>query len=326
MGTSNKTENGVGGKENGKTSDITSPIAAALLSSTNKPNGSAPNNGTSDNRTIKDNSSGLPNSINLLANNLKTAQTLLTALSKNLPPGSTLPANVKSLAAKVLASPIRPQGSVATAPVPRGIVTATTVPRGTVPVVHQQQTQPQTALAKQQISGNSVQSRPTVTTHSSAVSQSMATPTASVTIAPTGSNSNSSQPSSAPNVLSQKAARDLHAQLVALQHSAGTQQLSPELLAQVHSLLNLSSSLVYTADTGSEEGDGTAHLESDISATQATSLSTSPRSTGEPGMNVAVELAPVLSSPESGVSSNPGSKRPAVGGSTVSKRLKMLDS
>ena len=44
------------------------------------------------------------------------------------------------------------------------------------------------------------------------------------------------------------------------------------------------------------------------------------------GMNVAVELAPVLSSPESGVSSNPGSKRPAVGGSTVSKRLKMLDS
>lgn len=178
---------------------------------------------------------------------------------------------------------ILPTGSVATAPVPRGIVTATTVPRGTVPVVHQQQTQPQTALAKQQISGNSVQSRPTVTTHSSAVSQSMATPTASVTIAPTGSNSNSSQPSSAPNVLSQKAARDLHAQLVALQHSAGTQQLSPELLAQVHSLLNLSSSLVYTADTGSEEGDGTAHLESDISATQATSLSTSPRSTGEPG-------------------------------------------
>ena len=44
------------------------------------------------------------------------------------------------------------------------------------------------------------------------------------------------------------------------------------------------------------------------------------------GMNVAVELAPVLSSPESGTSSNPGSKRPAVGGSTVSKRLKMSDS
>ena len=57
-----------------------------------------------------DNSAGLPNSINLLASNLKTAQTLLTALSKNLPPGSTFPANVKSLAAKVLASPIRPQG------------------------------------------------------------------------------------------------------------------------------------------------------------------------------------------------------------------------
>ena len=43
------------------------------------------------------------------------------------------------------------------------------------------------------------------------------------------------------------------------------------------------------------------------------------------GMNVAVELAPVLSSPESGSSSNPGSKRPAVGGNLVSKRLKMSD-
>ena len=43
------------------------------------------------------------------------------------------------------------------------------------------------------------------------------------------------------------------------------------------------------------------------------------------GMNVAVELAPVLSSPESGSSSNPGSKRPAIGGSAVSKRLKMSD-
>ena len=50
---SNKTESGVVGKENGKTSEITSPIATALLSSTNKPNASAPNNGASENRTIK---------------------------------------------------------------------------------------------------------------------------------------------------------------------------------------------------------------------------------------------------------------------------------
>ena len=161
-------------------------------------------------------------------------------------------------------------------------MTATTVPRGTVSV-HSQQPQPQTALTKQQISSNSAQSKPTVATHPSSISQSLATPTASVTIAPIGSTNSSLQPSSAPNVLSQKAARDLHAQLVALQHSAGTQQLSPELLAQVHSLLNLSSSLVHTADAGCEEGDGSVHIESDTSLSQATSLTTSPRSTSEPG-------------------------------------------
>ena len=172
---------------------------------------------------------------------------------------------------------------VASAPVPRGIVTATTVSRGTVPVVHQQQQQPQTAPLKQQISSNPVPSKPNVATHPSSVSQSVATPTASVTIAATPSTNGGSLAASAPNVLSQKAARDLHAQLVALQNSAGTQQLSPELLAQVHSLLNLSSSLVHTADSGGDEGDGVPQLDNDILATQGTSLSTSPRCASEPG-------------------------------------------
>ena len=169
--------------------------------------------------------------------------------------------------------------SVAAAPVPRGIVTATTVPRGTVPVVHQQQ--PPAAPIKPQISSHPV---PSKAIHPSPVSHSVATPTSSVTIATaTSTSGGGSQPASVPNVLSQKAARDLHAQLVALQHSAGTQQLSPELLAQVHSLLNLSSSLVHTSDSGCEEGDGTPQLDADISATQATSLTTSPRCVGEPG-------------------------------------------
>ena len=56
----------------------------------------------------------LPNSLNLLASNLsnlKSAQTLLTALQKNLPSNSNFSANVKSLAARVLASPLRPTQS-----------------------------------------------------------------------------------------------------------------------------------------------------------------------------------------------------------------------
>ena len=45
--------------------------------------------------------------ISLLASNLKNTQTLLTALQKSLPPNSNLPANIKSLAQRVLqASPI----------------------------------------------------------------------------------------------------------------------------------------------------------------------------------------------------------------------------
>lgn len=46
----------------------------------------------------------LSNSLNLLsvASNLKNAQTLLSTLQKNLPPNANLPANIKSLAARVL--------------------------------------------------------------------------------------------------------------------------------------------------------------------------------------------------------------------------------
>ncbi len=57
----------------------------------------------------------------------KSAQSLLSALQKTA--GGNLPANVKSLAARVLASPLRAQISGTTPPqsVPRGIVTATTV-------------------------------------------------------------------------------------------------------------------------------------------------------------------------------------------------------
>ena len=46
----------------------------------------------------------LSNSLNLLsvASNLKNAQTLLSTLQKNLPANANLPANIKSLAARVL--------------------------------------------------------------------------------------------------------------------------------------------------------------------------------------------------------------------------------
>ena len=47
-------------------------------------------------------------SFNVLANNIRTTQNLLTALAKNLPTNSNNP-QVRSLAARVLASPLRPQ-------------------------------------------------------------------------------------------------------------------------------------------------------------------------------------------------------------------------
>ena len=50
---SNRVDSGVGGKEHGKTSEITSSIAAALLSTANKPNGSAPAANNTENRTVK---------------------------------------------------------------------------------------------------------------------------------------------------------------------------------------------------------------------------------------------------------------------------------
>ena len=57
----------------------------------------------------------LSNSLNLLsvASNLKNAQTLLSTLQKNLPPNANLPANIKSLAARVL----RAQGEYVSATV-----------------------------------------------------------------------------------------------------------------------------------------------------------------------------------------------------------------
>ena len=47
-----------------------------------------------------------PSSINVLANNIRTTQNLLNALAKNLPTNTTNP-QVRSLAARVLASPLR---------------------------------------------------------------------------------------------------------------------------------------------------------------------------------------------------------------------------
>lgn len=42
--------------------------------------------------------------ISILASNLKSTQNLLTALQKSLPPNANLPANIKTLAQRVLAS------------------------------------------------------------------------------------------------------------------------------------------------------------------------------------------------------------------------------
>lgn len=50
------------------------------------------------------------NSFNILANNIRTTQNLLSALAKNLP--STTNNQMRAIAARVLASPVRPQGSV----------------------------------------------------------------------------------------------------------------------------------------------------------------------------------------------------------------------
>ncbi len=44
--------------------------------------------------------------ISLLASNLKSTQNLLTALQKSLPPNANLPANIKTLAQRVLANPL----------------------------------------------------------------------------------------------------------------------------------------------------------------------------------------------------------------------------
>lgn len=71
--------------------------------------------------------------INLLASNIKSTQSLLNALQKNFNnPNSTLPPNIKSLAARVLASPLvrGAQKTAQASSLPRGIVTATTVPKG----------------------------------------------------------------------------------------------------------------------------------------------------------------------------------------------------
>ncbi|XP_019849704.1 PREDICTED: uncharacterized protein LOC100634141, partial [Amphimedon queenslandica] len=66
------------------------------------------------------------NSFNILANNIRTTQNLLSALAKNLP--STTNNQMRAIAARVLASPVRPQG-MPPASIPRGVVTATTVPQ-----------------------------------------------------------------------------------------------------------------------------------------------------------------------------------------------------
>lgn len=47
-----------------------------------------------------------PPNMNMLASNLKNTQSLLSVLQKNLSPNSNLPPNIKSLAARVLASPL----------------------------------------------------------------------------------------------------------------------------------------------------------------------------------------------------------------------------
>ena len=49
------------------------------------------------------------NSFNILANNIRTTQNLLSALAKNLP--SNTNSQMRAIAARVLASPVRPQGN-----------------------------------------------------------------------------------------------------------------------------------------------------------------------------------------------------------------------
>ncbi|XP_064399308.1 mucin-2-like isoform X3 [Halichondria panicea] len=66
--------------------------------------------------------------ISLLASNLKSTQNLLTALQKSLPPNANLPANIKTLAQRVLANPLaRTQLQASASNAFRGVVTATTV-------------------------------------------------------------------------------------------------------------------------------------------------------------------------------------------------------
>lgn len=74
----------------------------------------------------------LPLSLLGMASNLKNTQSLLSVLQRNLSPNSSLPSNIKSLAARVLASPLirGVQKTTQASSLPRGIVTATTVPKG----------------------------------------------------------------------------------------------------------------------------------------------------------------------------------------------------
>lgn len=228
--------------------------------------------GSTDNRPGKEGMNPiLPNSINLLASNLKSAQSLLSALQKNLPANANLPANVKSLAARVLASPLRQQGNSTAHPqaLPRGIVTATTVPKGS-PL-------PTTLTSALQQPPRSQGTPPTGKTSPLPAAQLMptATPTTpvpavgtpkSVDVAPTtGSKTETPQatatsaPQLSPSLLSQTSpsllsqASSLSSQLLAanslLQQGSAARggpggipagpQLTPELIAQVSSFLNL---------------------------------------------------------------------------------------